>query len=170
MSAVEFRECLQHLAISQIEAATLLSVNPRTVRRWAENHTEIPGPTEQVLRAWIRLQNLGFPWLPDDVSVCGSAPEEIAEAIAAYREKSLDLYSILEKVESRGGPAAPWDVNLKKCQATLGPISVSFYRLKNGGFSPSFYRRNDIKADRERDRILLEDAFACIAKAISNER
>lgn len=78
-----------------------------------------------------------------------------------------DLDAVIQKVKARGGPAAPWHVDLKKRRATLGPIELSFYPLVGGGFSPQFYRRSDQDHDIMRDRPLLEDAFVCIANAIS---
>ncbi len=167
MTNSEFQDCLDRLGLSQTEAARLLSVSPRTVRRWAEERAEIPGPAEQALHAWIRLDRFGLPWRPDGVAIGENDPEKIAEQIALYRQDAINLDKLIRKVEARGGPAAPWHVDLKKRQATLGPISVSFYRLGNGGFSPAFYRRSDVHPDLKRDWTLLEDAFACIANAIA---
>ena len=91
-------------------------------------------------------------------------PEQIAIARAA----SMDLASLLNKVNERGGPAAPWMVDLKAGRATLNSIQVSFYRLPNGGFSPQSYcRSGDSVPDLRRDWTLIEDAFACIANAIA---
>lgn len=167
MTSTEFRTYLDLLGLSQAEAARLLSVSPRTVRRWAEKPVEIPGPAEQAIRAWVRLHRLGHPWRPDDVAIGESDPEEIAEQIALYRQHAIDLDALIQKVEARGGPAAPWHVDLKKRQATLGPVRVSFYPLKKGGFSPASYSRSDDHPDLERDWTLLEDAFACIFNAIN---
>ncbi|MDA1101716.1 MAG: hypothetical protein O2967_22370 [Proteobacteria bacterium] len=94
-----------------------------------------------------------------------SDPEQIAEQIALYRRHAINLDALIQKVEARGGPAAPWHVDLKKRQATLGPVWVSFYPLVNGGFSPASYSRSDDHPDLKRDWTLLEDA--CIAKAIA---
>lgn len=167
MTRDEFQTSLNCLGLSQAEAARLLSVSPRTVRRWAKKPTEIPGPAEQALRAWVRLHCLGLTWRPDGVAIGESDPEEIAEQIALLRQHAIDLDALIQKVEARGGPAAPWHVDLKKRQATLGPVRVSFYPLMNGGFSPASYSRNDDHPNLKRDWTLLEDAFACIANAIA---
>jgi hypothetical protein len=90
----------------------------------------------------------------------------IAAQIASYRKHALDLDALLRRVKQRGGPAAPWKVELRKRLASLGPIDVSFYALTNGGFSPAYYTRKDCPPDQTRDRLLLEDAFACIAEEI----
>ena len=161
MTATEFRNYLAQLGLSQIEAAQLLSVAPRTVRRWAEDgNSDIPGPVEHALRAWIGLQKRGLPWRPGD---------DDAEQIARFREHSIDLYELLLRVERRGGPSGSWTVDLDKGVAKLGPMSVSFYKLVNGGFSPGSYRRSDSHPDVQRDWPLLEDAFACIAKAFAEK-
>lgn len=159
MTAAEFRRCLVRLGLSQVEAAELLSVAPRTVRRWAEEgNSDIPGPAEHALRAWIGLQRRGLPWRPGD---------DDADQIARFRGHAIDLYELLLRVERRGGPSGSWTVDLDKGVATLGPMIVSFYKLANGGFSPGSYRRTDGHPDVQRDWPLLEDAFACIAKAFA---
>ncbi len=164
MNKAEFNNYLKELGLTQVEAAMLLSVSSRTVRRWAENPEEIPGPVEQALCAWLNLHHLGLSWRPDSVSFI----TEDAEQIALHRRHTIDLDSLLQKVKDRGGPAAPWEVDLERNCATLGPLHVSFYSLKSGSFSPSFYHRSDdIPHDIDRDWQLIEDAFACIANAIS---
>jgi len=113
------------------------------------------------LRAWLGLLRRGLPWRPGD---------DNAEQIARYREHSIDLYELLLRVEKRGGPTGSWTIDLDKGLATLGPMSVAFYKLQNGGFSPASYRRSDMPADPARDWPLIEDAFACIAKAFAERR
>lgn len=162
MTAIEFRDCLAQLGLTQTEAAKLLEVDPRTVRRWADDKgSDIPGPTERALGAWLELQRRGLPWRPGD---------ENAEQITRYREHAIGLYELLLRVENRGGPSDAWTVDLEKGQALLGPVKVSFYKLANGGFSPSFYSRSDGRPDVKRDWALIEDAFACIAKAFAEQR
>lgn len=166
MSESELATHLSQLGLSQAEAARLLSVNVRTVRRWVENPGEMPGPAEQALRAWFRLNLLGLGWRPDGLPLGEDDTDEMAKQIALYRQHAINLDAMLRRVEKRGGPAAPWRVDLKANIATLGPISVGFYRLANGGFSPSTYRRGDVEPDLERDALLLEDAYACISMAL----
>lgn len=162
MTAVELRDCLARLGLTQTEAAQLLEVDPRTVRRWADDKGgDIPGPTEHALRAWLELHRRGLPWRPGD---------ENAEHIARHRQHAIELYELLLRVEKRGGPSEAWNVDLEKCQATLGPMRVSFYKLSNGGFSLSFYRHSGGRSDVVRDRAFIEDAAACIAKAFSGQR
>jgi hypothetical protein len=160
MTISEFKDCLTSLALSQTEAARLLSVSPRTVRRWAEIPHQIPGPVEQALRAWLHLGRLGLAWRPDVVAV---GEEDIAKQIERYREHAIELDSLLQRVKARGGPANSWNIDLKRCQAQLGPLRVSFHRLRNGGFSPSFY------SGPLHETTLLEDAYFCIAEAIASE-
>jgi transcriptional regulator with XRE-family HTH domain len=162
MNAIEFRECREKLGLTQVDAAQLLSVDPRTVRRWAEeNGGIIPGPAEQALRAWVGLQRQGVPWRAEDTD---------DEQIALHRQHAIELYALLLRVEARGGPRAPWQVDIEGGVATLGPVRLSFYKLRNGSFSPAYYRRSDLPADVRRDWTLIEDGFACIARAIADAR
>lgn len=161
MTATEFRACLGQLGLTQTEAATLLSVVPRTVRRWVEDGAGIPGPAEHVLRAWTGLQRRGLPWHPEDTD---------ADQIARHREHAIELYELLLRVERRGGPSGSWSVDIDKGIATLGPMRIAFYKLSNGGFSPASYRRTDGPADVHRDWPFIEDAFASIAKLLADRR
>jgi hypothetical protein len=91
-----------------------------------------------------------------------------SEMIARHRQHALDLDALLRRVEARGGPAAPWQVDLDRGLATLGSLTVSFYKLRNRGFAPQSYRRSDDQeADQRRDWLLIEDACACIARKLT---
>jgi hypothetical protein len=165
-----FENSLSALGLTLAEAAEYLSVDQRTIRRWLEAN-EIPGAPREALKAWCRLEQRGISWRPDVIAIGDDDPETIAEQIAALRQHALELDAVLKKVEARGGPAAPWQVDTDKCRATLGPMEVSYYRLRNGGFSPSAYRRRDhLSADLRRDQALLEDAYASIAYALSSKK
>jgi hypothetical protein len=167
MTRQEFQSCLSYLGLSTLELSELLSVNQRTTRRWSEDPAEISGPAEQALRAWVRLQRLGLAWRPDGVAIGESNPERVAEQIGLYLRHAIDLDALIQRVENRGGPAAPWEVDLAARRATLGPAMVTFYPLVNGGFSPASYLRRDRAPDIQRDWKLIEDALACVAKAIA---
>jgi hypothetical protein len=162
--------CLAKLEISQVEAAHLLSVDPRTFRRWIESPSEMPGPAAVALGAWLRLNALNLPWRPDGIELPGDSKEEIANQITLFRNHSIGLDAILERVRSRGGPTAPWRVELKRGRATLEHMTLHFYLHPNGSFSPSTYSRADKPPDWERDRSLLEDGIAAIADAIARLR
>lgn len=170
MDREELRVILDELGLSQAEAAGLLSVDERTVRRWLEDGSRIPGPAQQALRAWRRLHRLGLAWKPEDVPIGEDDTGEFARQIALYRQHAVQLDALLRKVDARGGPKLPWHVDLEENEASLGPMKIGFYRLPNGGFSPSTYRRSDQPPDIQRDLELLEDAYACIAKALAYER
>lgn len=164
MSSTEFTSGLKRLALSEAEAGRLLSVTPRSVRRWSEGSTEVPGPVEQALRAWLRLEDLGLAWRPDGIAIWEVDQTEL------YRQHAVELDALIQKVKKRGGPAAPWKVDLAARRASLGPIEVNFHVLANEGFSPSSYTRKDCSPDLKRDWRLLEDAFSCIATAIGKAR
>src|SRR5687767_2381505 len=127
MTKSELHHSLERLGLSDGEAALLLSVDPRTVRRWRANPAEIPGPAQEALRAWIRLDERGLAWRPDSVAIGESDPADLASAIVAYRNQAIDLDSLLSRVKARGGPAAPWTVDLAKRRADLGALSITFY-------------------------------------------
>jgi hypothetical protein len=167
MSRAEIDHHLDTLGLSQGEAARLLSVNPRTVRRWVETPSEMPGAAEQALRAWRKLQQLGLAWRPDGLPIGENDTAGMAEQIGLYRQHAIDLEGLLRRVEERGGPAAPWEVDLVAQKAVLGSMVVTFYRLPNGGFSPATYRRTSGDPDAHRDAHLLEDAYACIAHELA---
>jgi hypothetical protein len=160
----EFRQYLSRLGLSVGEAAQLLSVTPRTVRRWLEGE-EVPGPAEQAVRAWIRLHDRHLPWRPDSASIVGDDQDQIAR----HRSHAVDLDSVLARVEARGGARLPWMVDWDHGQAVLGPMEVSFYKLLNGGFSLGTYTRKDGDPDVERDREIIEDATYCIAQALKKK-
>jgi DNA-binding transcriptional regulator YiaG len=56
MPKAELVAILSALRLTQTEAAQLLEVSDRTVRRWLEGE-EVPGPAQAALRAWRELQS-----------------------------------------------------------------------------------------------------------------
>jgi transcriptional regulator with XRE-family HTH domain len=161
MTLYEFQQTLLRLGLSQTEAAQLLGVSPRTVRRWFEGE-EVPGPAAQALRAWIRLRERNLPWRPDSASIADDDQDQIAR----HRMHAINLSEILARVEKRGGPRVPWTVDRQRSCATLGPMEVSYYTLLNGGFSLATYTRKDGDPDVQRDWELIEDAMFCIARTL----
>lgn len=164
MTVPELRATLSRLELTQAEAAQLLGVAPRTVRRWLDGE-DIPGPAEQALRAWIRLHNRNLPWRPDTELVV----EDDQDQIARHRAHAIRLDELLARVEERGGPRVPWSVDRGRQIATLGPMEVSYYKLESGSFSLANYRRKDADPDVERDWQAIEDAAASIAAALRKE-
>jgi hypothetical protein len=150
---------LYDLHLSSTEAAQLLGVASRTVRRWLEGE-EVPGPAEAALRAWRKLATRRLPWRPDSVAV----EQDDQDQIARHRAHAIDLSATLERVEARGGARVPWEVNRIGRTATLGPLQISYYDLSNGSFSLATYTRKDGAPDMDRDRELIEDAIYCIAR------
>ena len=164
MSSAEFIEHLSALRLTQPEAAQLLGVSERTVRRWTDGEA-VPRPVEAALRAWLRLDQQYLPWKPDAVSVFHDDQAQISR----IRNQDELLDTLMREVEARGGPKAFWAVDLVKQRATLGSAEVGFHRLEQGGFSPTSYHR----ADRPRstdDWPDIQDACYCIAQAIARAR
>lgn len=164
MTAPELRLILSRLELTQAEAAQLLGVAPRTVRRWLEGE-DIPGPAEQALRAWIRLHERNLPWRPDTESIV----QDDQDQIARHRAHAIRLDELLARVEARGGPRVPWSVDRGRRIATLGPMEVSYYKLASGSFSLANYRRKDGDPNVQRDWEAIEDAAACIAQAMKKD-
>jgi hypothetical protein len=164
MSDAELRLTLTRLELSPVDAAQLLGVTPRTVRRWLEGE-EVAGPAEQALRAWISLHDRNLPWRPDEESIVRDDQDQIAR----HRAHAIRLDEILARVEARGGPRVPWSVDRGRQIATLGPMEVSYYKLASGSFSLANYRRKDGEPDVERDWEAIEDAAACIAHALKKD-
>jgi hypothetical protein len=162
MVELDLPETFSFLGIDQDEAAQLLGVSTRTLRRWIEGE-EIPGPAKAALTAWRQLHARHLAWKPDSIAVFEDDQDQIERA----RKHAEDVAGIIQRVEARGGPKNPWSVNLAKCTATFGPFEVGFYKLQNGGFSFSSYRRKDSSPDLTRDRPYLEDAAYSIADAFS---
>ena len=171
MRPADVRQHLQLLNLSPAEAAELLGVGLRTVRRWTApdqlgEAEAIPGAAEAALRAWLKLHRLGLSWRAD-ASALASAQAAVADS---HEANARALHAVLERVRARRGPATQWDVDLARCRATLGKMTVSFYRLQGGGFTPQSFRRSDGAAiDLERDQALLEDAYFCISKRLALE-
>lgn len=162
MTADELAEILTFLGLDHAEAAQLLGVSTRTLWRWIEG-MEIPGPAQAALRAWRQLHSRHLAWKPDSIAVFENDQAQIERA----RQHAQEVEAIIKRVEARRGPLNPWSVNMAKCVATFGPFEVGFYKLQNGGFSFSSYRRKDSSPDLVRDRPYLEDAAYCIAQAFS---
>ncbi len=167
MTTTELEDQLRALKLTQTDAAQLLGVSARTVRRWSEGE-DVPGPAEAALRAWRRLDERHLPWRPDSVSII----QDDQEQIALHKQHTMDLDALLRRVDERGGPRIPWHVNVLSSNASLGSVQVSFYKLKSGGFSLSTYRRSgdDQPPDVQRDWPLIEDAAFCIAKEFERLR
>jgi len=161
MTKTEFEQLIKQLGLTYQKLALLLSVQVRTVQRWAQDPSTIPGPAEQALNAWLQLHQHHLPWGPSTESFSKKDRDQIDK----QREHDIDLAALLQRVEKRGGPATLWEVNYEEGRATSGSLEVSFYKLHNGSFSPSFYRRTDhLQPNMQRDWHLIEDAFACIAE------
>lgn len=167
MTAADLRSHLAALQLTQTELAQLLGTNPRTVRRWleaSEVEAAIPGAAACAVRAWDQLRQAGLAWRPGDAVLGAGA----AEAWGGRRFHEMAIDESIQRVAARGGPAALWDVDLDRQRATLGCVQLIFKLLDSGGFAPASYRRTDeLAPDAARDARLLEDGYACIARALA---
>lgn len=165
MSSHELTQHLSILRLSPAEAAQLLGVSPRTLRRWIEGE-DVPGPAEAALRAWRLLDDRNLAWQPDSVSLL----ENDKDQIARHRQHAKELAALVKRVDARGGPKNPWTVDLVKGKATFGHYEIGFYKMLSEGFSLSTYRRKDTAPDVVRDGAEIEDAAFCISKAFGRAR
>jgi hypothetical protein len=163
MTLAEFTERLVALRLSLAEAALLLGVSERSVRRWSEEG--VPGPAAAALRAWCSLDQQHLPWKPDSISILKQDHDQLRR----MREHDQLLDQVMKEVEARGGPANPWTVDLDKCRASFAHAEVGFHKLANGSFSPSTYRRLD-RTPTDADKPEISDAVYSIAKAFSRAR
>src|SRR5450432_3372285 len=108
----ELSQALDALRLTQTEAAQLLGVSARTVRRWFEGE-EVPGPAQAALRAWRELQSRNLAWRPDSMTIV----EDNQEQIALHRNHTVGMADLLARVESRGGARTPWVVDVADHQA-----------------------------------------------------
>jgi hypothetical protein len=164
MTSKELADHLSVLSLTQTEAAQLLDVAPRTVRRWIAGE-EIPGPVEQAFLAWRRLHERNLAWRPDSIAII----ENDRQQIAALRDHAIAISDMLVNVEARGGPRLPWLIDCDGCRAILGPMEVSFYKLTSGGFSLGNYTRKDGNPDVKRDWEFIEEAAFYIAQEIKKK-
>src|SRR5258706_13463594 len=116
MTNRQFAENLARLNLTPDEAAQLLGVSERSVRRWTEVES-IPGPVEAALRAWRDLEARSLPWKPDSVSVF----QEDEDQIRRVRNHGELLGQLMSAVETRRGPANPPAVELGRARATFRP-------------------------------------------------
>jgi DNA-binding transcriptional regulator YiaG len=50
MTSLQFRNVIAKIGLSQVQAARVLGVTPRTVRRWALDEVKIPPTAAKLLR------------------------------------------------------------------------------------------------------------------------
>ena len=169
MTAQQLRSHLDGLGLSQTDAAKFLKLTARSVRAYAqEQGTPVPQPVAIALNLARQLRRLGQWWQPQRASTCTLQPLWAQEREAAARRRVYDLRvpEILAKIGARGGPVTPWDVDLERGRATLGTMRLEFTMLPHGGFVPLAYQRTDMPPVPGRDWALLEDAYACIGRAL----
>lgn len=169
MTPDEARQALDDLGLSIDQAARLMRVTTRTMRRYFDGDSDdretaavVPGAVEQALRAWLALHERGLPWRPDARPLEGFEPEQLARMNMLKQH----VLACVWRVRDAGGPTLPWDIDADLGLARLGTLSLHFYVLPSGGFVPQSYSRQDKAPDLERDRPHLEDGIAAIAQRL----
>lgn len=166
MTPDAFNSHLETLGLKQSDAATLLRVTPRAVRRWQSGEQSIPDIVAELLVAWRRLHAAKISWGADLESIWYGDDDQIRR----HQDHDRALAGLLRRVDARGGVTVPWQVNLKEHKATIGPMIVSFYKLSSGSFSLAHYRRRDREPDSHRDQALIEEAVAAFAAAVTKAK
>lgn len=164
MSREEFADALTELGIDASEAAQLLRVSARSVRRWLEDEA-VPGTAEAAVKAWMALRRHGLAWRPDSMLVFQTESDDA-------RRKAANaglLRQLLLEVDASGGPRTHWRVDLAKERATFNAAEVSFEVFDQGGFQPWTYHRRD-RAPSTDDLSDIRDACYCIAQALAGAR
>lgn len=162
----ELTKLLAMLNLTQADLAARLGIATRTVRRWQTGEQAIPIWVVEVLDAWRQLHASGLPWGADLESIWYGDDDQIRR----HQDHDKALAALLKRVKARGGPAAPWRINLRERSATLGPMVVRFYKLASNSFSLQNYRRGDVSPDARRDRPLIEDAVFAFSEAVRAAR
>jgi hypothetical protein len=166
MKNAELTDCLAELNLTQADLAARLGVAARTVRRWQSAEQPIPTWVAEVLDAWRQLHAHHLPWGADLESIWYGDDDQIRR----HQAHDKALATLRQRVKARGGPAVPWRINLRDRSATLGPITVRFYKLASNSFSLASYRRSDVAPDVRRDQPLIEDAVVAFSDAVSAAR
>jgi hypothetical protein len=162
MNNHELKQSMQILGLTQADLAAHLGVASRSVRRWQMGEQPIPQWVQEIVAVWTQLHERKLPWGADLESIWYGDTDQIDR----HMEHDKALAAILGRVAIRGGPSVPWRINVAAMTATLGKITVRFYKLKSGSFSLASYRRgDDIPADAFRDRHMIEDAVASFFNA-----
>lgn len=69
MTKQEILDILKELNLTQREAAVLLSVDVRTLRRWIRYPERANGPAIQALLGWQKLHRLTLAWGPNQINI-----------------------------------------------------------------------------------------------------
>ena len=166
MKNTELTDSLAVLNLTQADLAARLGVTARTVRRWQAGEQPVPTWVVEVLDAWRQLHAHNLPWGADLESIWYGNDDQIRR----HQAHDKALAALRQRVKARGGPAAPWRINLPERSATLGPMTVRFYKLASNSFSLANYRRGDVPPDARRDQPLIEDAVVAFSDAVSAAR
>ncbi len=95
MTNVEFNQHLEALNLKQSDAAALLRVTPRAVRRWQSGEQAIPGTVVELLTVWRQLQAATLPWGADLESIWYGDDDQIRR----HQDHDKALAATLERVK-----------------------------------------------------------------------
>lgn len=165
----QLKSSMNTLHISDQELADFLSVTLRTVNRWHEDASKIPGSVEQVIHAWLKLHHYKLAWRPDEIAFA-EYDENVINEMARLRRKACDVDNVIAKIKKQGGPKLPWRVDLERGVARLETLEVRFYVFDNTEFTPASYVwKDNTIPDLTRHQDLINEAYTCIDMKISDQ-
>jgi transcriptional regulator with XRE-family HTH domain len=110
MNKKKLLDSLKFLKLNLETLANLLNVSLPTVHRWANNSDKIPGPTKEVIRAWVRLEQYNLPW--GNLIKIGNETK-VHEIIENFTKSHRD--KIIKTVTKRGADKKiNWKINYNK--------------------------------------------------------
>lgn len=84
MKSMPISEAIEYLELTRKEAAKLLDVNPRTIKRWIDGEDDVKSWAENLLSAWCKLSKLGLAWKPGEVEL---GFDDIANGFKCFRSR-----------------------------------------------------------------------------------
>lgn len=97
-AGADIRAALTTLALDVADAAQLICVNDRTLRRWLAGARPPSRPAEHAINAWLRLHLAGLPWRPIARREQMTAAE-LRQSLQALHLHLIDLARVLRVTE-----------------------------------------------------------------------
>lgn len=189
MHSSEVRAHLEALALTPGEAARLLGVGLRTMRRWTQpdrldRQASEPGSGHS-LRHPPRQMPQGLAAREGEGAVADRIAAPAEQALRAWLKlhrlgehwrpdglalHNVDVLAALDRVRARSGPATHWQVHLAECVAKKtgrDPAQVSFVRHASGTFTLQTFCSTYDEASRRtlRASCLVETQMALVEDA-----
>jgi hypothetical protein len=194
MQSAEVRAHLFALALTPTDAARLLGVGLRSVRRWTQPRRLSEDVSEDAGNPPHEGEGVGVDVSGGEGEGGGSEriPGPAQQALRAWLKlhrlgqhwrpdglplQHIDVAAAIERVRARaqgGGRATSWDIDVENRLAVMKGHRVSFVWLAPGRFALQTYcRPAAVATPGETHAVpaaLIDDACACIARRLAGER